>query len=133
MRLSRRQLDVPRQMTRSAGSRWRRLSASSDRSGRGACERSQATSFRSARAPDLWLRILHRPSSSVRSRASRARRACLDVAGRCSVTAVWAYDQHMANVKDVEDLRHPGAEELLHTPDPARLAYNGRDGFPRVI
>ena len=39
----------------------------------------------------------------------------------------------MANVKDVEDLRHPGAEELLHTPDPARLAYNGPDGFPHVI
>ena len=39
----------------------------------------------------------------------------------------------MTNVKDVEDLRHPDAEQLLHTPDPARLAYNGPDGFPRVI
>ena len=39
----------------------------------------------------------------------------------------------MMNVNDVEDLRHPDAEQLLHTPDPARLAYNGSDGFPRVI
>jgi len=39
----------------------------------------------------------------------------------------------MTNVKDVEDLRHPDAERLLHSPDPARLAYNARDGFPRVI
>jgi hypothetical protein len=39
----------------------------------------------------------------------------------------------MPNVKDVEDLRHPDAAQLLHTPDPARLAYNGTDGFPRVI
>ena len=39
----------------------------------------------------------------------------------------------MTNVKDVEDLRHPDAEQLLHTPDPARLAYNGPDGLPRVI
>jgi len=39
----------------------------------------------------------------------------------------------MTTVKDVEDLRHPDAEQLLHTPDPARLAYNGPDGFPRVI
>jgi hypothetical protein len=46
------------------------------------------------------------------------------------------YDQNMepmTKVTDVEDLRHPDAEKLLHTPDPARLAYNGRDGFPRVI
>jgi hypothetical protein len=39
----------------------------------------------------------------------------------------------MTNVKEAEDLRHPDAEQLLHSPDPARLAYNGRDGFPRVI
>lgn len=39
----------------------------------------------------------------------------------------------MTNVNDVEDLRHPDAEQLLQTPDPARLAYNGPDGFPRVI
>ncbi len=39
----------------------------------------------------------------------------------------------MANVKDVEDLRRPDAEQLLRTPDPARLAYNGSAGFPRVI
>jgi hypothetical protein len=39
----------------------------------------------------------------------------------------------MTNVQDVEDLRHPDAEQLLHSPDPARLAYDGRDGFPRVI
>ena len=44
-----------------------------------------------------------------------------------------AYDQEMANVNDVEDLRRPDAEQLLHTPDPARLAYNGPDGLPRVI
>src|SRR5690349_3653828 len=39
----------------------------------------------------------------------------------------------MANVKDVEALRDPDAEQLLHTPDPARLAYNGPDGLPRVV
>ena len=39
----------------------------------------------------------------------------------------------MTNVKDVDDLRHPDAEQLLLSPDPARLAYNGPDGFPRVI
>src|SRR5215813_10042264 len=39
----------------------------------------------------------------------------------------------MTNVKDVDDLRHPDAQQLLDTPDPARLAYNGPDGFPRVI
>ena len=39
----------------------------------------------------------------------------------------------MANVQDVEDLRRPDAEQLLRTPDPARLTYNGPDGFPRVI
>src|SRR6266540_3293799 len=47
-----------------------------------------------------------------------------------------SYDQKMepmTKVTDIEDLRHPDAEKLLHTPDPARLAYNGRDGFPRVI
>jgi hypothetical protein len=39
----------------------------------------------------------------------------------------------MTNVADVEDLRHPDAQELLRSPDPARLAYNGRDRYPRVI
>jgi len=39
----------------------------------------------------------------------------------------------MTNVADVEDLRHPDAQKLLRSPDPARLAYNGRDGYPRVI
>jgi hypothetical protein len=39
----------------------------------------------------------------------------------------------MTNTNDVEDLRHPGAEQLLRSPDPARLAYNGPDGFPRVV
>jgi Pyridoxamine 5'-phosphate oxidase len=34
---------------------------------------------------------------------------------------------------DVADLRHPDAEQLLRSPDPARLAYDGPDGFPRVI
>jgi len=33
----------------------------------------------------------------------------------------------------IEDLRTGGAQELLQSPDPARLAYNGRDGYPRVI
>ena len=33
----------------------------------------------------------------------------------------------------VEDLQRPGALELLHSPDPARLAYTGPDGYPRVI
>jgi len=39
----------------------------------------------------------------------------------------------MTNDSAVADLRHPDAEQLLRSPDPARLAYNGRDGFPRVI
>src|SRR5436190_15227199 len=39
----------------------------------------------------------------------------------------------MTNDNAVADLRHPDAEQLLRSPDPARLAYNGRDGFPRVI
>jgi len=30
-------------------------------------------------------------------------------------------------------LGHPGAQELLRTPGPARLAYTGGDEFPRVI
>ena len=32
-----------------------------------------------------------------------------------------------------QDLQEPGALELLHSPDPARLAYTGPDGYPRVI
>src|SRR5216684_3384429 len=32
-----------------------------------------------------------------------------------------------------ETLNDPLAQELLHSPIPARLAYTGRDGFPRVI
>ena len=39
----------------------------------------------------------------------------------------------MNNDSAIADLRHPGAQELLRSPDPARLAYNGRDGYPRVI
>jgi nitroimidazol reductase NimA-like FMN-containing flavoprotein (pyridoxamine 5'-phosphate oxidase superfamily) len=31
------------------------------------------------------------------------------------------------------ELSHPGAQELLRSGQPARLAYNGHDGFPRVI
>ena len=31
------------------------------------------------------------------------------------------------------ELQHPGAQELLRTGTLARLAYNGPDGFPRVI
>jgi nitroimidazol reductase NimA-like FMN-containing flavoprotein (pyridoxamine 5'-phosphate oxidase superfamily) len=32
-----------------------------------------------------------------------------------------------------EELGHPGAKELLRTQSLTRLAYNGIDGFPRVI
>jgi nitroimidazol reductase NimA-like FMN-containing flavoprotein (pyridoxamine 5'-phosphate oxidase superfamily) len=32
-----------------------------------------------------------------------------------------------------DELEHPGAQELLRTQPVARLAYNGADGFPRVI
>lgn len=35
--------------------------------------------------------------------------------------------------RDVEQLGDPGAEELLASPQPIRLAYAGRDGFPRVV
>lgn len=31
------------------------------------------------------------------------------------------------------ELGLPGAQELLRTQSVARLAYNGADGFPRVI
>jgi hypothetical protein len=38
---------------------------------------------------------------------------------------------------DSQDVTHelndPGAQELLHTATLARLAYTGKDGFPRVI
>ena len=33
----------------------------------------------------------------------------------------------------IRDLDDPGAQELLASPDPVRLAYNGPDGYPRVI
>ena len=32
-----------------------------------------------------------------------------------------------------QELALPGAQEMLRSGDPARLAYNGHDGFPRVI
>lgn len=32
-----------------------------------------------------------------------------------------------------DELGHPGAQELLRTQPLTRLAYNGLDGFPRVI
>jgi nitroimidazol reductase NimA-like FMN-containing flavoprotein (pyridoxamine 5'-phosphate oxidase superfamily) len=32
-----------------------------------------------------------------------------------------------------DELGHPGAQELLRTQSLTRLAYNGVDGFPRVI
>lgn len=32
-----------------------------------------------------------------------------------------------------EQLDDPGARELLRSPQPIRLAYSGRDGFPRVV
>jgi Pyridoxamine 5'-phosphate oxidase len=31
------------------------------------------------------------------------------------------------------ELNHSGSQRLLHDPGPARLAYTGPDGFPRVI
>src|ERR1700704_5078388 len=42
-------------------------------------------------------------------------------------------DTHMPDTTGVEDLQQPGALELLRSPDPARLAYTGPDGYPRVI
>ncbi len=33
----------------------------------------------------------------------------------------------------LEQLDDPGAQELLRSPQPARLAYGGLDGFPRVV
>ncbi len=39
----------------------------------------------------------------------------------------------MTNVRALADLHHPDAQVLLQSPDPARLAYSGPDGFPRVI
>jgi hypothetical protein len=39
----------------------------------------------------------------------------------------------MPGATAIEDLQEPGALELLHSPDPARLAYTGPDGYPRVI
>lgn len=39
----------------------------------------------------------------------------------------------MPDATACDDLRLPGADELLRSPDPARLAYNGADGFPRVV
>jgi hypothetical protein len=38
------------------------------------------------------------------------------------------------NVQDVaSELNHPDAQELLTSANLARLAYTGKDGFPRVI
>jgi hypothetical protein len=34
---------------------------------------------------------------------------------------------------DVDQLGDPGAQELLSSPQPIRLAYAGSDGFPRVV
>jgi len=34
---------------------------------------------------------------------------------------------------DIEQLGDPGAQGLLASPQPIRLAYNGSDGFPRVV
>src|SRR5689334_1402578 len=39
----------------------------------------------------------------------------------------------MPDTTDVAELQQPGAMELLRTPDPARLAYTGPDGYPRVV
>jgi hypothetical protein len=39
----------------------------------------------------------------------------------------------MPGTTAIEDLQEPGALELLNSPDPARLAYTGPDGYPRVI
>jgi hypothetical protein len=34
---------------------------------------------------------------------------------------------------EVDQLGDPGAQELLSSPQPIRLAYAGSDGFPRVV
>jgi nitroimidazol reductase NimA-like FMN-containing flavoprotein (pyridoxamine 5'-phosphate oxidase superfamily) len=34
---------------------------------------------------------------------------------------------------EIEELSDPGAQELLASPQPIRLAYAGLDGFPRVV
>lgn len=39
----------------------------------------------------------------------------------------------MAHHDVFETLNDPLAQELMRSPIPARLAYTGRDGFPRVI
>ena len=39
----------------------------------------------------------------------------------------------MTDDANLSDLQHPDAQTLLATSDVARLAYNGPDGFPRVI
>jgi hypothetical protein len=39
----------------------------------------------------------------------------------------------MRNEEIAEVLAKPYAQQLLNGPEPARLAYNGRDGDPRVI
>ena len=39
----------------------------------------------------------------------------------------------MTDAQALADLQLPGAAALLQSPDPARLAYAGPDGFPRVI
>jgi hypothetical protein len=36
-------------------------------------------------------------------------------------------------MRDLEQLGDPGAQELLASPQPIRLAYDGTDGFPRVV
>lgn len=39
----------------------------------------------------------------------------------------------MVDSTGIEDLQQPGALELLHSPEPVRLAYIGPDGWPRVV
>ena len=39
----------------------------------------------------------------------------------------------MTNEEIAEILAKPYAQQLLNGPEPARMAYNGLDGDPRVI
>jgi nitroimidazol reductase NimA-like FMN-containing flavoprotein (pyridoxamine 5'-phosphate oxidase superfamily) len=39
----------------------------------------------------------------------------------------------MTHGRVIEELSHPDAQELLSSAQLARLAYTGRDDFPRVI
>src|SRR4030088_1918841 len=75
------------------------------------------------------------PLSFISRTASTASRAIpLRVTPRSPNTStIEGGDTRMPDTTGVEDLQQPGALELLRSPDPARLAYTGPDGYPRVI